>query len=223
VSGGVGRLAVRDKAISDERYSGSPSYFSIDWNHFRQNRGFHLGFVFQEGSDIANGNLSATVTLVSLEFDFLYSLKPFTLFKKRTLIYLGVSTGTDIYFRQQNIASKGGSADDSNSIYWALPFGLISKMFIPISQKVSFEVKGKLNLFSFGMRFPSNANDELDAKLLHLANGFKVDLDFAIQYQMLKRLLIFLALKNQTSSITAWDEELLFVNSSLVLGLKFKF
>ena len=50
VSGGLGRLTIRDKAISNESYSGSLSYLSVDWKYFREKRGFQIGFEFQGGS-----------------------------------------------------------------------------------------------------------------------------------------------------------------------------
>ena len=49
VSGGLGWLAVRDKAISEERYSGPLSYFSVDWKYFRENEVLDLDLNFRKG------------------------------------------------------------------------------------------------------------------------------------------------------------------------------
>ncbi len=52
VSGGLGRLTIRDKAISNESYSGSLGCLSLHWKNFREKRGFQIGFEFQGGSEI---------------------------------------------------------------------------------------------------------------------------------------------------------------------------
>ena len=43
VSGGSGRFTIRDKAISNESYSGSLGYLSVDGKYFKENRGFQNG------------------------------------------------------------------------------------------------------------------------------------------------------------------------------------
>jgi len=220
VSGGLGRLTIRDKAISNESYSGSLGYLSLDWKNFREKRGFQIGFEFQGGSEIKHRNLSAEIILFSLELDYLYAIKPFVLFNKNTIIYLGPATGTNFYIRKQNIAFSSAD-DDAISVFSTIPVGIKSKISIPLSQKIRFEADLYLNIFSLGLRFPSNMEDELDAKLLHSINGFKGDIDLNVRYKMFKKLSLSLALKQQASRISAWDEELLYGNSNLVIGLQF--
>ena len=219
VSGGLGRLTIRDKAISDQSYSGTLSYLSVDWRYFREKRGFQIGFKFQEGSEIKHRNLSAEIILFSLELDYLYSVKPLVLFNKNARVYLGPSTGTNYYIRQQNIAS-GNANDDAVSIFSTIPLGLRSRVSYPVNQKILLEADLYLNLLSFGLRFPSSSVDELDAKLLHPLSGFKGDLDLTLQYRIFKRLSFYLALKQQASRINAWNEELLYGNSNLVIGFR---
>jgi len=128
VSGGLGRLTIRDKAISNESYSGSLGYFSLDWKNFREERGFQIGFEFQGGSKIKHRNLSAEVILFSLELDYLYAIKPFVLFNKNATIYLGPSTGTNFYIRKQNIAFSSAD-DDAVSVFSTIPVGIKAKVF----------------------------------------------------------------------------------------------
>jgi len=220
VSGGLGRLTIRDKAISNESYSGSFSYFSLDWKNFREKRGFQIGFEFQGGSEVKHRNLSAEIILFSLELDYLYAIKPFVLFNKNTIIYFGPSTGTNLYIRKQNIAFSS-TDDDAVSVFSTIPVGIKSKISIPLSQKILLEADLYLNILFVGLRFPSNTEDEVDAKLLHPINGFKGDIDLTLRYKMFKKLSLSLALRQQASRISAWDEELLYGNSNLVIGLQF--
>ena len=220
VSGGLGRLTIRDKAISNESYSGSLGYFSLDWKNFREKRGFQIGFEFQGGSEIKHRNLSAEIILFSLELDYLYAMKPFLLFNKNTTIYLGPATGTNLYIRKQNIAFSSAD-DDAISIFSTIPVGIKSKISFSVNQKLLLEADLYLNILSLGLRFPSNAEDEVDVKLLHPINGFKGDIDLTLRYKMFKKLSLSLALKQQAARISAWDEELLYGNSSLVMGLQY--
>ncbi len=219
VSAGLGRLTIRDKAISNESYSGSLSYLSVDWRYFREHRGFQIGFEFQTGSEIKHRNLSAEIILFSLELDYLYSINPFVLFNKNTIIYLGPSTGTNLYVRKQNIAFSSAD-DDAISVFSTIPVGIKSTMSFSVSQKILLEADLYLNILSIGLRFPSNAEDEVDVKLLHPINGFKGDVDLTVRYKIFKKLSLYLALRQQASRISAWDEELLHGNSSLVIGFR---
>ncbi|HLF19261.1 MAG TPA: hypothetical protein VI704_00575 [Bacteroidota bacterium] len=89
--GGVGHLAVRDGYISDEKYSGTISSFSLSWLRGDTSAAYRLGLDYLNASDVKNNNVSAQLMQAGLNLDFLYSIGGFQLFSHDIIAYLGPS------------------------------------------------------------------------------------------------------------------------------------
>ncbi len=220
VEAGIGRLAVRDRAVSNERYSGSPDYIALDWTKLGNSRGFHLGFLLGHGSEIAQENISADIVFTSISVDYLYRVASFSLFSSPAVLFLGPSTGTHFYFREQNIANRG---EDAVSILVTLPLGLVSKLAVPFGQRFALIADLDIDVFSLGLRYPSNGDEDFDAKLLHAINGFVSGLDLRAQYRLGHKAAVSLVIRQRVSSITAWDEGLLVGGASVGIALGVQF
>ncbi len=220
VETGIARLAVRDRAVSSERYSGSPDYIAVDWTKLGNSRGFHLGFLFAHGSEIAQENLSADIVLTSINVDYLYRVASFSLFSSPAVLFLGPSTGTHFYIREQNIANRG---EDAVSIVVTLPLGLVSKLAVPFGRRFALIANMDIDVFSLGLRYPSNGDDDFDARLLHAINGFAGGLDLRAQYRLGPKFAVSLVARQRVNSITAWDEGLLVGGASVGIALGVQF
>ena len=223
ISGGIGTLSVKDQSISGLRYSGPISYFTFGWTDYDDKGGFNLELEIKNGTEIANGNISAEILLLSLNLEFLKMKKNLILFKKEVQLFYGPSTGTEVYFRLQNIALEGGSADEALSVLWTIPIGVKADLFYPVSPSFHFEFGGKLNILSIGLRYPSNREDDLDLKLLHAGNGFNGIVDITAVYRGIKKLRLSLTLSQQLSNTTAWEESVLLATNNLLFGLAYDF
>jgi len=219
VSGGFGTLYVKDQSISGLKYSGSISNFTLAWSDYNAENGLHLGLNIKEGTEIANRNISAEILILALDLDFLRIRKGIKFLKKDSYLFVGPSTGTDLYFRLQNIAFEGGSSDEALSVLLTIPLGVKANLFYPISPSFHIEIGGYLNVFSVGLRYPSNKEDELDLKLLHPVNGFNGILDVAAMYRLQSKINLSITLNQQLSNTTAWDESVLFANTNFLIGL----
>ena len=216
---GVGRLAVRDRAVSSERYVGSPDHIAVDWTKLGDSRGFHLGFLLEQGSEIAQGNLSADIVLTSINIDYLYRVASFSLFSSPAVLFLGPSTGTQAYIREQNVANR---SEEVVSIAFTLPVGLVSKLAVPFGRRFAVIADADIDVVSLGIRYPSNGEDDFDGRLLHVINGFVGGLDLRVRYRVSK-LAASLVVRQRANSITAWDEGLLIGGASVGIALGVQF
>ncbi len=220
VEAGVGRLAVRGRAVSSERYVGSPDYIAVDWTKLGDSRGFHLGFLLEHGSEIAQGNLSANIVLTSINIDYLYRVASFSLFSRPALLFLGPSTGTHVYIREQNVANR---SEEVVSIAFTLPIGLVSKLAVPFGRRFALIADVDIDVFSLGLRYPSNGEDDFDGRLLHVINGFVGGLDLRARYRLGSKFAASLVVRQRANSITAWDESLLVGGASVGIALGVQF
>ena len=83
---GLGNYSVKDRYISQEKYSGTLSCFSADWKRFHNKNGFRLGLEFRNSSQIKNNNVSADVVQFSLNLDYLYPFTIKKMFSKNLMI-----------------------------------------------------------------------------------------------------------------------------------------
>lgn len=220
VETGVARLAVRDRAVSSERYSGSPDYIAVDWTKLGNSRGFHLGFLFEHGSEIAQGNLSADIVLTSINIDYLYRVASFSFFSNSAVLFLGPSTGTQVYVREQNVANR---SEEVVSMVVTLPVGLVSKLAVPFGRRFALIADVDIDVVSLGLRYPSNGEDDFDGRLLHVINGFAGGLDLRAQYRLTSSFAASLVVRQRANSITAWDEGLLVGGASVGIALGVQF
>ena len=222
VSAGMGKLAIRDRAISSERYTGPLIHMSADWNDFGPEKGTHWGIRIRAGEDIANGLMTAEVAQLELDLDLLYSVYRTQILGRDAFVYLGPSTGTYLYLREQQIAFTGGTAGFAVSIYIETPLGIQSRLILPIGRRLQIEADLYLDVVSLGIRVPFS-DDEDAAKLVHLGNSPEANLDLKLSYYVIGGLYLQLATQQDATKVGAWETDMLSGYSGITLGLGYDF
>ena len=135
IRGGLGHLAIRDQYISDEKYSGTLPSFGVSWLRGDTSSAYRLGFNYDGSSDIRNNNVSAQVVQSRLDLDFLHSIGKFRLFSHDVFAYIGPSTETFLYYRQQRIASGGNAFFNAYSVALFFSLSAIGRMLVFTSSR----------------------------------------------------------------------------------------
>jgi len=150
--GGLGRLAIKDEYISEEKYSGTLGSFSLSWLQGDSSSANRLGLDYSGSSAIRNNNISAQVAQAALNLDFLRSVGTFALLHRDVFAYIGPSADFYIYYRQQRIASGGNASFSAYSFAMFLSLDVNSTLVMPLSSGFSAEGSARLSLLSMGGR-----------------------------------------------------------------------
>lgn len=185
IRGGLGHLAIRDQYISDEKYSGTLTSFGVSWLRGDTSSAYRLGFNYDGSSDIRNNNVSAQVVQSRLDLDFLHSIGKFRLFSHDVFAYIGPSTETFLYYRQQRIASGGNAFFNAYSVALFFSLSANSTLAVPLSTDASVETSARLALFSIGGRL-ADLHDQSASfvKLVSALSGLRGQIEFLLNYDL---------------------------------------
>jgi hypothetical protein len=218
---GIGSYAVTDEYISEEKYSGSIPYYSINWTNQHADYVYHLGIDYRYSSDIKNNNVSTDIYQFNLNQGFDYALPKFRLFNKDAYLYLGPSTELFFYYNNQNIAVSG--FDYAQSIALLISLGVNSELFYQLSNKFYIETSLDFDLLSLGFRMvDSEETDESPVKLLTVISATNTVFRLGLRYYLLENLSIKAAYLFNLTRIDAW-EPLLSASDNVVFTLTYGF
>lgn len=130
-----GKIAVKDKYISNEKYSGPIYSYTVSWSRIHEEYAYRLKFNYGFTDRITNNNASTGITLVLLSQGFLYSLKGKKITGHDLYVWMGPATDFVFFINQPNIAVDG--FDYAQSSAAMLSLGINAKAVYPVSKKFS--------------------------------------------------------------------------------------
>ena len=218
---GIGKLAVTDEYISEEKYSGSIPYYKIQWIKSHQDYIYHLSLDYRYSSKIKNYNVSTDIYQFTLHQGFSYARPKFSLFNKDTYLYLGPSTEVFFYFNQQNIAVAG--FDYAQSIAFLISLGMDSYLIYKLSHHFNIEGSLDVSLLSLGFRMVDMEEDnESPVKLLTLFAGTNAIFSLGPRYYLAQNFSLKARYLFHLTRISSWDP-LLSASDSFILTLTYGF
>jgi hypothetical protein len=185
--GGLGYLALRDEHISNEKYSGSSSWFDLQWSKYHDTFGYRIGMSFQNTAAIKNRTVSAKATIGSFNLIYQYPVGSFNLFNRE--VWLSLGPGTDIVFltRNQNIAQNPGSEQDIyQSGAWLFSLSIRGEAILPISEIFQTESSMQLGLVSIGGGSGGLSKISESMKWLTLFSGLHASAEIGVRYFPMK-------------------------------------
>ncbi len=222
---GAGHLAVQDDFFSSEKYSGSLPYFKVGWSRLHGNRAFELSLKYGRASQIKNHALATNVMHFSLEWNYLYPVRTFSLFSKKVYAYLGPYAEFYTYYNRLNFANDGIFLDFSFATFFSL--GVHPMCIMPLGKKFQFESSLQMNVCSVVIRMPEiivedDAEDESRLKLLTPFSGLNSQINVGMRYYLLEALSLKLRYELHLTRITTW-EYLLAANDNAILTICYHF
>lgn len=226
ISYGFGKFAVRDEFLTNEKYSGTMPFFSVNWTRFTDSSGFRILFSIHNSSEIKNKNMSADILNFSLAWDFFNHIKTFQLFSREWILFAGPSAEMFIYSNKQNYATNGIFLDLSFASLISL--GANISLFVPINNSLTVESNFRINIFSLGIRMPlvndvdGAQNDKSRLKLLTLLKAINANYDLGMRYFLFRDISLRAGYRFQFTKISAW-EKLLSSSDHFILSLSYNF
>ncbi len=206
LQGGLGRLAIRDRYISDQKYAGTSTSFRLSWLRGDSSSAYRLGFDYVNSPKIRNNNVSAEVMQSALNLDFLYSVGQTRFFGHQVFTYLGPSADISLYYRQQNIAHGGNALFNAYSFALFVSICANASVVIPLSSDLALENSERIALLSFAGRLPdlhdSNASFFKPVTILSGLRGYA---EFLLRYHVSEGILLKAGYRFDILQSSSWD------------------
>lgn len=214
-------LAMRDRYISPERYTGRFPYLALGWTRVHQKYVYRLDFHFQNSREIKNNRVTSDVLKFKLSQGFVYPLKPIPLFNRQLSLWIGPTADISYFENKPDIAVTG--FDYTNSYATMISAGFRGDGIYPLSAKVALETSLQLTILTLGVRtVDREENDQPGARLLYPANGLNAAYELGMRYELINWLSVGLSYRYDLIRITAW-EEILAAAHGAFLELRFNF
>lgn len=218
---GVGLFSLKDKYISDEKYSGSIPFFSLEWINNHQKYLYKLTLEYRNSDKIKNNNVSSNITLFALKQGFLYKLKDRKLLNKELDLHLGPTTDLFLFYNEPRIAVDGFDYSQSFAVLFSLRLNLTGN--IRINSRFFLETSIAMTTLSLGIRMVDNEEeDQSPVKLLSPFNGLNTSFDFELRYYLFNHLSVNAAYRFELYSISAWHP-LTISTDNMFAGLSYHF
>lgn len=222
ITGGTGRFAIVDDYISDQRYEGTLPFFAVGWLHSRDSSAYRLGFEYRNSQDVANHNVSASITLASLNLDFFYYTGDFAFLGRKIFTFVGPSTEMYLYYRQQNIASGGAAVEDVYSMALFFSGGINSTFVLPLSRRFAAEWSAELNLLAFGGRIPNmEESSGTFVKFVTSFSGVRGNTRIFLRYDLMNNVSIKVGYRFELCQSSSWDY-MIAASDNLLLTLTYR-
>lgn len=203
---GQGLYSVKDEYVSNEKYSGTIPYYSVEWMRFKNKNGYRLKFEYWKTTGISNNNIKAEAQQVSFNQDFIYPIGKFSLFSRNVYAYLGPSVQLFYYEIYYHFVRPGTFISPAaNGIIGSL--GVNTEFIYRVNKKINIEAFLRSNLFSFSSKAMDNQeqSNDLGSTLLSVFTASKSDLDLSVRYYLFNRISLSLSYKFDLSRINKWD------------------
>ncbi len=219
---GQGLYSVKDEYISEEKYSGTIPYFSLEWVRFQNKNGYRLKFEYWKTTDISNNKISAETQQVIFSQDFIYPIGNFSLFSRNVYAYLGPSVQIFYYEIYYHFVRPGTFiSPGTNGVMGSL--GVNTEFIYPVNNKLKVEAFLRSNLISFSGKEVDEQKyaDASSPALLSVFTATKFDFDLSVRYYFFNRISISLAYKFDLSRINKWDPYIA-ASDNIIISLNFK-
>ena len=218
---GMGNYSVKDKYISNERYSGTLPSFTVGWAREHEKYVYRLQMTYRNSKDISNYNVSTDVYQFTLNQGFLYPLKKVKLFHHDLYAWLGPTTEFFFYYNKPDIAVSG--FDYAQSFAGLFSVGGRTEVIYPLKRNLQLESSLGITVLSLGFRMVDSEEDnQSPANLLTLFSGLNSSFDLGARYYLFKQLSVKLAYRFELTNITAW-EPLHSASDNIRMGLTYQF
>ncbi len=218
---GAGAFALRDEAISGQRYAGTLPYLGVSWDRDHTRYVYQVGIELRQSDDIRNHTVSTDITRFVLGQAFLYPLASRRALGRDLGLFLGPRTEVVFLVNQQQVAVD--ALGYAISVSGLISLGLQADALLPLSERVTAQGSLRLSVLSLGIR---NVDDEIDdsspVKPLTLLSGTAASLELGTRYHLSGRLSLRLAYLFQLSRLTAWNP-IVAASDNLVGGLTWRF
>jgi hypothetical protein len=220
---GIAYLATRDDHISDQKYTGPATWFTLRWSDFHETYGFRLGMTYERASDIKNYNVSAEVTVGTFTLADLYPIGSFELFGREVYALLGPAAELFMYYRKQHIAQN---TDTSPDIYesgaWLFSLGARMETVLPFRGGLRIEAALQTSLLSLGGGTGSSSGSSTPIMLLTPLGGLRCSIECGAGYEFLSSVSVALGYRLQVTRISGWNYLLTASDNAFVsIGLYF--
>ena len=218
---GFGNYSIKDKYISDEKYTGTLPYYSIAWAKGHDNYIYRLEMKVRNSNEIHNYNVSTEITQLLLTQGFIYPLKGKSLLKKDLNIWIGPSTEFFLNYNKPIIAVSG--FDYAESYAALVSLGLNVDAEYNLSDKFQVESYFSTTFLSLGFRTVDQEEDnQSPVNPLTMFSGVNSSFDIGIRYHLFKRLSVRFSYELDLVSISAW-EKLISDSNNFMIGFNYSF
>jgi hypothetical protein len=218
---GTGLYSIKDKYISDEKYSGILPYYSVGWARNHNKYVYRLDIAIRTSDKIKNYTVPTEITRFVLSQGFLYPLKNMSLFNNDLRIWIGPSTEFYVLYNKPDIAVSG--FDYAQSYAGLISLGFNADVIYPLNQRLHVESSLGLTLLSLGLRMVDNEEDERSPfKPLTCFSGLNSSYNLRIMYYLSSQLSILMAYRFEFVRIAGW-EKLISASDNILIGFNYKF
>ncbi len=216
-----GSIALKDRYISGEKYSGNTWTYDVSWARDHEKYIYRLQFQYNSSDRLKNNNARTRVTYFGLNQGFLYPISSGNLFNKPIFIFLGPSA--DLYYYQNDPVVAIDGFEYVHSIATVFSVGLNAAFTFPVTPKYHLEAGLSTSILSMVIRsVDDEESDESMAKLLPFFKGLNSSFLFANRYYLLKNLSLSLGYRFQLMQLSPWDP-LVYARDEFTFVLTFKF
>lgn len=219
VASGLRYLVVKDEYISKEKYSGSSSFFALDWSKYHETYNFHVTIDFVNNAKINNFNISAYLSEFDLSLSYLYSIGSLNILNREAHFYLGPVPEFFYYFRHQNIAFT------ANSKTSLISGGIRIEMFYPLGNRWDIEGYMQSSILSLDQGESTEANGSAtssQSEIVTLFSGLRYSFSATVRYILIKNFSIDAGYQFNLVRSTAWDY-FISSNDNLTASLTYSF
>ncbi len=218
---GLGNYSIKDKYISNEKYTGTLPFYSIGWTKGHDKYIYRLKMILRNSDQIDNYNVSTEITKLFLTQGFIYHLKERSLFAHYLNIWIGPSTEFLLNYNKPEIAVSG--FDYAQSYAALVSLGLNVAAEYNLNHKLQLESCFSTTLVSMGFRTVDQEEDNRSpVKPLTLFSGMSSSLDLGVRYHLFTRLSVMVAYELDEFNINAW-EKIISVSDNILIGLNYRF
>lgn len=220
VSAGVGFLAIRDKYISDEEYSGPIQYYAVNWARFHETYGFRLNWQYQFTANLKNNNVTAQIDQIRIGLDYLYPLSGINVISKKVSIFFGPMCQLFVHYRSENIAQSGSEVPDAGSAAVLFSGGIRGEASFSIARNLQGHIIAQTNFVSFVTRPVGYNSNEPNSRILPLPNVVDAAAGAGITDRIVGPLSATAEYRFDLVRITSWD---FFISGedNFILSLKY--
>ncbi|MBN2350015.1 MAG: hypothetical protein JXJ22_14340 [Bacteroidales bacterium] len=220
---GLGKIAIKDYYISEEKYSGYTTNLYLSFNKFHYKYHSRIEMDYRYGEKVKNNNVHANIHQFSFNRINLYPVANFNLLSKHASLYLGPSTDLFFHYRQQNIAGGGNAQANAISLTALLSAGFNTEVLYLVSENFNISLSNNLSVLSLGFKIFDFTDSEVQpVKFLTPFTGLNLKNSISVQYQIVQPLSVYLGYQFNLCRITAWDK-FIFASDNVFITISFNF
>lgn len=185
IESGLRYLIVKDEYISQERYSASTSFVSLDWSKYHETYNFHLYIDILNNARINNYNVTAKVTEFDLSLSYLYPIGTLNIFNRGAHFYLGPVPELFYHSRHQDIPVT------VNSKTVLISGGIRIDLLYPLNNRLYIESQMQSSIISLDQGESTDAGSGItssQSEIVTLLSGLRYTFSAGIRFLLMSPL-----------------------------------